>query len=99
MTMVLSTPPEVPLEVPSFVVAAADEEEPYFPPPPEGPLVVALPEVVALPVLEDPLPAEDPPAPPPPQLTSTTASTSVRAPTASVPCSALFIVLSLLPLE
>src|SRR5215213_9980360 len=97
--MVLSVPPEAPSEVPSFVVVAADEEEPYFPPPPEGAPVVDFTEVVALPVLEDPLPAEDPPAsPPPPQLASTTASPSVRATKASVPCSALFIVLSLPPL-
>jgi hypothetical protein len=54
--MVLSTLPEEKF----LVVVAADEEEPYFPPPPEGPPVVDLPEVVALPVLEDPLPAEDP---------------------------------------
>jgi hypothetical protein len=88
ITMVFSTPPEVPLEVPSFVVVAADEAELYFPPPPEGPLVVALPEVVALPVLEDPpSPAEDPPVPPPPQLASTTASTSMKATKASVPFS------------
>src|SRR5215218_5835877 len=94
MTMVSSVPPEA-----SFVVLAADEEEPYFPVPPEGPLVVVLAEVVALPVLGEPPLAEDPPAPPPPsQLASTTASTSVRAPTASAPFSALFIVLSLLPL-
>src|SRR5215211_5886996 len=87
--MVLSTPPEVPLEVPSFVVVAADEAELYFPPPPEGPLVVSLPEVVALPVLEDPpSPAEDPPtSPPPPQLASTMASTSMKATKASVPFS------------
>jgi hypothetical protein len=92
MTMVSSVPPEA-----SFVVLAADEEEPYFPVPPEGPLVVVLAEVVALPVLGEPPLAEDPPAPPPPsQLAS--ASTSVRAPTASAPFSALFTVFSLLPL-
>jgi hypothetical protein len=56
ITMVLS----VPSEAPFVVVVAADEEEPYFPPPPEGAWVVDFSEVVALPVLEDPLPAEDP---------------------------------------
>lgn len=94
MTIVLSVPPEAPF----VVVMAAEEEEPYFSPPPEDPPVVDLPELVALPVLESPLPTEDSPSPPPPQLTSTTASTSVRAPTASVLSSALFIVLSLIPL-
>jgi hypothetical protein len=42
---------------------AAEEEEPYFPPPPEDPPVVDLPKLVALPVLESPLPAEDSPSP------------------------------------
>jgi hypothetical protein len=77
---------------------AAEEEEPYFSPPPEDPPVVDLPDLVALPLLESPLQAEDSPSPTPPQLTSTTASTSVRVPTASVLSSALLIVLSLIPL-
>jgi hypothetical protein len=84
----------VPPEASFVVVVAADEEELYFPPPPEGAPMIDLPEVVALPLLDDYSPAEDPQPPPSPQLTST----SVRAPTASVPFSALFIVLSLLPL-
>jgi hypothetical protein len=59
MTMVLSVPPEAPF----VVVVPAEEEEPYFSPPPEDPLVVDLPELVALPVLESPLPAEASPSP------------------------------------
>jgi hypothetical protein len=54
MTMVLS----VLAEAPFVVVVAAQEEESYFPPP-----VVDLPELVALPVLESPLQAEDSPSP------------------------------------
>ena len=50
MTMVLSVPPEAPF----VVVVAAEEEEPP---------VVDLPELVALPVLESPLQAEDSPSP------------------------------------
>jgi hypothetical protein len=69
--------------------------------PPEAPFEAPLVVLVAADEEEPyfPPPPEDPPAPtPPPPLTSTTASISVRAPTASVPSSALFIVLSLLPL-
>src|SRR5215216_4561169 len=77
-----------------FAVVVAAEEEPSFPPlaPADAP-VVASPEAVALPVPGDPppVPAGLPPDPaPPPQLTSTTAS---------LPFSALFIVLRLPPLE
>src|SRR5215212_9154296 len=88
--MVSSVPPEAPF----VFVVAADEEGLLFPSSPEDALVVDSPEVVALSVLWDSLPAEDPPTPaPPPQLASTTTSTSVRAPTANVPSSALFVVL------
>src|SRR5829696_6546712 len=93
--MVSSVPPEVPF----VVVVAADEEGLLFPPLAlEDALVVDSPEVVALSVLWDSLPAEVPPTPAPPQLASTTTSTSVRAPTANVPSSGPFIVLSLIPL-
>jgi hypothetical protein len=42
---------------------AAEEEEPYFSPPPEDPPVVDLRELVASPLLESPLLAEDSPSP------------------------------------
>ena len=42
---------------------AAEEEEPYFSPPPEDPPVVDLRELLASPLLESPLQAEDSPSP------------------------------------
>jgi hypothetical protein len=98
--MVFSTLPEAPFEealfeAPFVAVVAVDEEELYFYLPP----VVGLPEAAALPVPEDPLPpAEDPPPLPLPQPASINASTSVRAPTRSVPFSGVVIILSLHPL-